>query len=141
MTEYRGGCHCGAASYRYATRLEPNRWPIRACQCSFCRLHAAVTTSDPTGWLSFEAADSALLQRYRFGTGATEFLICRNCGVYLGATIRVDASGFGVLNLNTMRSPPHDLPAPTPMNYDGETVAKRSARRAAGWTPLLSGSL
>jgi hypothetical protein len=100
-----------------------------------------VTTSDPGGWLSFEAADIALLQRYRFGAQTAEFLICRNCGAYLGASTSIDATRFGLLNLNTMRPLPPDLPAPTPTNYDGESVAVRLSRRAARWTPLLSESL
>ena len=31
------------------------------------------------------ADDWSLVQLYRFGTGTAEFMICRNCGLYIGA--------------------------------------------------------
>jgi hypothetical protein len=36
---YQGECHCGAIGYTYRTELAPEQWPIRSCQCSFCRMH------------------------------------------------------------------------------------------------------
>lgn len=80
---YTGACHCGALTFRYDTKLPSVSWPVRACQCSFCRLHAALTSSDPAGSLSFHASDLSRLQRYRFGARTADFLICRHCGAYL----------------------------------------------------------
>src|SRR5579862_6054422 len=141
MIEYGGGCHCGALSYRYSTALPPDQWTVRACQCSFCRSHASVTTSDPLGSLLFSANDPARLQRYRFGAGTADFLICRNCGIYIGATCQIEAARFGLLNLNTLHERAEHLAAPTPMSYDGESVRERLARRAARWTPVRPGSV
>jgi hypothetical protein len=142
MQSYQGACHCGALSYRYGTALSTTSWPVRTCQCSFCRLHAALTTSDGAGTLSFSSADLSDLQRYRFGARSADFLICRRCGAYLGATIRSGtAAGFGLVNLRTLRPMPGDLGAAVPMNYDDESSAQRMARRESRWTPLTPDSV
>ena len=141
MNEYRGGCHCGALNYRYTTNLQSGGWPIRACQCSFCRLHAAITTSDPAGSLSFSATDVTALQRYRFGAQTADFLLCRECGAYLGATVQVGPARLGLVNVLSLQPVPRNLPSPTAMHYDDESVDARMSRRAARWTPLLTASL
>ncbi len=131
MTEYPAGCHCGALQARYRTALAPSSWEIRACQCSFCRAHAAITTSDPGGELLLSGAEPHL-QRYRFGMGITEFWICRQCGVYVAATME----GRGVLNVRSLRPMPADLCEPIPMQYGQESIEGKRERRAARWTPL-----
>jgi hypothetical protein len=141
MRSYEGACHCGALSYRYDTALAAAAWSVRTCQCSFCQLHAALTTSDPAGSLSCRVSDHSNLQRYRFGARTTDFLICRRCGAYLGATFRSSAGGYGLVNLRMLRPMPGDLPAPVPMNYDGELPAQRMARRESRWTPLAADSV
>jgi hypothetical protein len=133
MSEYTGGCHCGALQVGYRTALLPSAWEIRACQCSFCQTHSAVTTSDPSGELVL-SGNEPLLQRYRFGTGITEFWICSRCGVYVAATM----DGLGVLNVRCLRPFPGGLREPISMQYDQESVASKRARRAARWTPLGS---
>jgi hypothetical protein len=138
---YEGACHCGALTFRYETALPTASWPVRACQCSFCRLHAALTSSDPAGTLSFYAIDLSDLQRYRFGSRTADFLICRRCGAYLGAIIRSSASGYGLANLRTLRPMPGELSTPVPMNYDAESPAQRVVRRESRWTPLGPGSV
>ena len=50
MTEiHRGGCHCGNIRVAYLTAKPVSEWPIRACQCSFCRKHGVRATGDPEG--------------------------------------------------------------------------------------------
>ncbi|HTV51706.1 MAG TPA: hypothetical protein VME21_10970 [Steroidobacteraceae bacterium] len=139
--EYRGGCHCGTLVVRYRTSLAPAQWSVRTCQCAFCRRHGAVSTSDPSGSLSFDSDTPQRIQRYRFGTRTAEFLICGQCGVYVGATISSSEGRFGVLNLLTLESVPAGTPAPQPMNYEGEALATRAQRRQQRWTPLAASSL
>jgi hypothetical protein len=139
--EYHGACHCGALTLCFCTALGSAEWFIRACQCSFCRLHGALTTSDPAGRLSFSTSGSDVLQRYRFGARTADFLICRFCGVYIGAAIDADGARFGLLNVRALRPMPPDLPRPLPMDYDGESLPARLARRVARWTPLSAKSL
>jgi hypothetical protein len=139
--EYSARCHCGALTAQYSTQKLPAEWPIRACQCSFCRAHAALSTSDPVGRLQFGCSRPELLQRYRFATGTAEFLLCRECGVYLGAQMSSDGERFGILNTLTLNPAPADLRSPEAMNYGGETAESRRVRRVARWTPLVRDSI
>ena len=141
MAEYLIRCHCGALSGRYETALPVERWNVRACQCSFCRAHAALSVSDPGGSLEFAARQAEHLQRYRFGSGITEFLICRQCGVYIGARLAREHGSFGIINARALVPIPQELPAPAPMDYGGESANDKRTRRTARWTPLGASSL
>ncbi len=88
--------------------------------------------TDPKGSATLEPGPAAL--RYRFGTGATEFLICGGCGVYLGAVTELDGRLLATLNLNAFDDPRLELEA-TPVSYDGEDAAVRAERRSSQWTP------
>ncbi len=139
--EYFAQCHCGALTARYCTILPTSRWSVRACQCGFCRAHAGRTVSDPIGSLEFLAVRPEQLQRYRFGSGVTDFLVCRACGVYLGASAADHGRRFGVLNVRALRPIPMDLPEAVPMDYSAESVFEKQQRREARWTPLTASSL
>ncbi len=102
---------------------------MRACQCSFCLAHGARTTSDPNGSVTFKIADSSKLNRYRFGTQTTDFLICNGCGVYLAAVLTSARGQFATLNVNAMQPLP-DLPEATPVSYDGESGPSQRAYRS-----------
>jgi hypothetical protein len=82
-----------------------------------------------------------LLQRYRFGTGSADFLICRGCGVYLGAQTTRGGNRLGVLNVLTVVPALAELPAAVSMSYDGEAVDARFERRQGRWTPLVADSI
>lgn len=139
--EYLARCHCGALTVQYRTLTPTAAWPVRACQCAFCTAHAALSTSDPSGSLTFSASDTSLLQRYQFGTRSADFLLCRACGVFLGAVMTQGLQRWGVLNVRTVQPPPADLPAPQPMQYGAESGKDRAERRTARWTPLSADSL
>jgi hypothetical protein len=77
-------------------------------------------------------------QFYRFGTGTAEFVICRNCGVYIGA---IGDSGSGmraVINTICLDDRALFTREPAPTDHDGETIEDRLASRAAAlihrWT-------
>lgn len=127
--KHEGRCHCGAIRVAFETGkpLAP-----RACQCGFCRKHGARTVSDPEG--SAELALGPEPLRYRFGLGATDFLICGRCGVYVGALVEIDGGAYATLNLNAFDDPRLDLEA-APVSYDGEGAAAKTERRLARWTP------
>jgi hypothetical protein len=84
---YEGSCHCGAIGFRYHSARDPGSWSVRACQCAFCRAHQALTTSDPEARIEFTAIRPALLSKYRFAQHTADFLVCSQCGVYIGATM------------------------------------------------------
>jgi hypothetical protein len=141
VAEYLIRCHCGALSARYQTALPIGRWNVRACQCSFCRAHDALSVSDPAGSLEFRATQVERLQRYRFGSGITEFLLCRECGVYIGARLASGYGNFGIINARALVPISPELPAPVPMDYAGESASDKRTRRSARWTPLTVSSL
>ncbi len=140
MIEYLARCHCGALTARYRTAVAPDAWAVRACQCSFCRGHFALMTSDPDGSLDFRSGDVALVQRYRFGGRTADFMVCRECGIYVGVQMASDKGRFGVLNVLALR-PLLGLSAAELMDYGAESPEGRRLRRETRWTPVAAGSL
>ena len=132
----RGGCHCGNIKVTFETALDHYVLPFRACQCSFCRRHGGVTTSDPAGRLVIEVRQPEQLQRYRLALGITDFLICRTCGMYVAATMEADGRTLGVLNVNVLDEREPFARTPMPMEYGSERVEDREARRAKAWMPV-----
>ncbi len=92
---YEGGCHCGQLRVSFTTAHAPTDLPLRACQCTFCRRHGGLTTSDPDGEIVLTVAEVPPGGWYRFGTGVTDFWVCARCGVYVGAYVEVDGQGQG----------------------------------------------
>ena len=133
---FEGGCHCAALGFSLQTALPVPRWSVRACQCGFCRAHAARTTSDPSGRLAFRVNEGAALRRYRFGLMTADFLLCRGCGIYLGAQIATANGAFGIINTLALMPLPEGLPAAATADYGSESMSERIARRARRWTPL-----
>ena len=136
MSEYTGRCFCGAIGFTYETGVPPSEWSIRACQCRFCRAHDALSTSDPGGSLAFDAEAPEHLQRFRFAMKTADFLLCRNCGVYVGAVIATPAGRWGIVNTHALDPVPDDIADVQPISYDNEDSSGRIARREERWTPV-----
>jgi hypothetical protein len=136
MNSWHGSCHCGALGFEYRTALKPADWSVRACQCSFCRTHGAVSTSDPDGSVQFTHREPQLTSRYRFGQKMADFIFCARCGAYLGAVTEVDGRMLAAINVNALEPRPNGLPGAQPVFYDGESSASRGSRRAVRWTPV-----
>lgn len=133
---YKGGCFCGAIGFRYTTRVTPDSWSIRACQCRFCVMHDALSTSDPHGSLEFSANEAQHLQRFRFALRTADFLVCRNCGVYVGAAIETPKGSYGIINTHALDDTPDNLAAAGAISYGGEDTSGRVGRREERWTPV-----
>lgn len=134
--QHAGGCHCGNLRYVLATQLALTELPLRACQCTFCRAHGALSTSDPKGSVQFTFKDEGQLTRYRFGQRTADFLICGVCGIYIGAEMEHDGRRYAIINTNTLDEAAKVTQDLAPMHYDKETSGERIARRAARWTPV-----
>jgi hypothetical protein len=134
---FTGGCHCGALEFSFQTAVPVEQWSVRACQCRFCRAHGALATSDPAGRLTFKVNDVASVQRYRFGLKTADFLVCRRCGVYLGAQIETARGAFGIVNARAMAAIPAPLPPAVAADYASESSDERVDRRERRWTPLV----
>jgi len=80
-------------------------------------------------------ADPTKLSRYRFGTRSSDFLVCRNCGVYVAALLASSKGQFATLNINTIGAL-RDAPKALPVSYEDESAEERSSRREQRWTPV-----
>ena len=137
MHRFEGGCHCGNLSYVFEASAPLETLGLRADMCSFCRAHGARNTSDPNGKIVLGVRDAALLERYRFALKTADFLICRRCGVYIGALMEDGGKGWFTVNVNTLREPP-PLDAPImPRDFAAEDLPARIARRKQSWTPVI----
>ena len=98
--------------------------------------------ADPDGRARIAVRDPAKLNRYRFGLRTADFLVCRECGVYVGAvfTDGGDGTAYAVVNVNAFDAPGAFPQAPAVVDYAGEGEAERRARRRAKWTPLVQGA-
>ncbi|MGZ6093820.1 MAG: GFA family protein [Polyangiales bacterium] len=130
-----GSCHCGAIAIELETERALSELPVRICGCSFCARHRPRYTSDPSGHLTVRVAREESLGRYRFGLQLADFLICRDCGVFVVAWEPGDP-GRAVVNSNALARAAELVAEPTLFTaYDSEDVATRSARRGRAWTP------
>lgn len=136
MHELTGGCHCGNISVLYKTEIAPEDATPRACQCRFCRKHNTAAVSDNEGDLTISVKDGSKLSRYQFGLKTCDFLICRDCGVYVAAFAGEpdDSSGYATLMSFTLDERAR-YPAPEPTSYSEEDEEGRRARRRKVWTP------
>jgi hypothetical protein len=135
--EYLGECHCGNIHARLRLTRPPEKTPIRACTCSFCRSHNPRMVSDPEGLFEFRADDWSLVERYRFGTRTCDFLICRRCGVFIAAVAEMTEGLRAVVNVNCLNDRARFTSVPTMHEFQGETIDSRLSRRAANWMPAI----
>ena len=137
MTSHKGSCHCGGVEVAFVTAVPPAETEVRACQCSFCRMHGAQAVSDPQGRISFSETTAGALRRYRFALGTADYILCGTCGAYLGAVLREETGGgYGIVNIRVLDEPDIFTQPPQPFVYDAEDEAARIARRRRRWTPL-----
>ncbi len=138
MTTLRGGCHCGNLEVTLETQRRAEDLPVRACGCSFCRKHGARSTSDPEGRARVTIHDPAGAIRYRFGLHIADYIVCARCGIYVGAVMAEPDGAWALLNVNTLADAERFASAGEPMDYEGEAVDQRRARRRARWTPAVA---
>ncbi len=130
-----GGCHCGNLGVSFETARAPADLLLRECGCTFCRRHGAVAVTDPAGRVAVRVRSRAEVSRYVFGLRASEFLVCRTCGVFVCAVCAIDGRTYATLNANVLDARASLTATPSRVDYDGETVEARLARRARAWTP------
>ncbi|MCA8926771.1 MAG: aldehyde-activating protein [Alphaproteobacteria bacterium] len=137
MATIHGRCHCGNLQATLTTAKQPEEMWLRACQCDFCRSHNMRSLSDPDGRMELRVRDGSQVNRYHFGLGMVDFLICRNCGNYIGAVQAVDGRLYGIMNANLTDGRGARFGEAEHRFYEDETGAERSARRRKVWTPAV----
>jgi hypothetical protein len=135
--EHDGGCHCGNLRLRLRLTRSPADNATRSCACSFCRAHATRTLSDAQGQVEIWSRDWSEVRRYRFASGTADYLLCKTCGVYIGAVCETDLGLRAVINANCLADRAAFPPASSFPNHDDEATEARIARRAANWTPAV----
>ena len=137
MTLYKGSCHCGAVTVELETETDPANIYVRECQCSFCRAHGAVSASDPRGQIRYIERNPGDIVRYRFGTKTCDFLICRHCGIYMGATMDDETTpGYSTTQIKQFEDRVLFTKMARHPDYDDEPLESRLARRRRNWTPI-----
>jgi hypothetical protein len=101
MPRLEGGCHCGNIAVHVGLERAPDTYAPRACDCEFCRRHGAAWLSDPHGSLSIEIRAGRDASWYAQGDRLAEMLLCRNCGVLIGALWR-EQRLYGVVNAHAL---------------------------------------
>lgn len=141
MPTYEGGCHCGNIRLTFETRRAPEDFTPQACQCGFCRKHDTAALSDPDGALTLTLHDPEGVSLYRHGLGLTDFIVCRTCGVYVGAHMPDDQGAIANVMVNAMDARDLFSQAPVPVVRTEEDEAGKRARRRRQWTPakILTG--
>lgn len=134
---HSGGCHCGNIGVQLRLSRSPEQMPLRSCACSFCRAHGTRTLSDRDGEATITAADWSLVERYRFGSATADYMLCRRCGVYVGAICDTSSGRRAVINVNCLDDRAAFTQTPAAPDYDGEATDARLDRRATNWMPAV----
>lgn len=134
MRHIHGSCHCGNIRFVFTTAKADAELPKRACQCSFCRMHGRISTSDPDGRMRITIEEPDNVNRYRFGHGTADFFVCRTCGAVPVVTSDIDGTTVGLVDVKMMEKFSWSPAEVVPHQFDGEEVAARLARRRRNWT-------
>jgi hypothetical protein len=79
--------------------------------------------------------DPSLLERYRFGSRTADYLLCRQCGVYIAAVCETAVGSRAVVNTLCLKDRAAFTQDAAVPDYDSELTDARLARRAATWMP------
>jgi len=113
MTQYTGGCHCGAVRFDVDMTIGQ---PIR-CNCSICQKRGSLLSFAPRSAFHLEKGADELTE-YRFNTEKIAHLFCKICGVESFAYAAApDGTEMVAVNVNCLDGvEPGEL---TPRHYDG----------------------
>ena len=128
-----GKCHCGNIAFALEWEGNPPEIPARACGCSFCVKHGGVWTSNPRSQLSVAIRDASLVSKYAFGSRTAMFHICSRCGTVPLVTSEISGHLYAVVNVNTLENVDPGWLRRATVNFEGEDVESRLARRKRNW--------
>jgi hypothetical protein len=129
----RGRCHCGNISFALDWEPDPADIPARACDCTFCRKHGGLWTSNPDGRLRVRVREPAWVSQYAFGTATAQFHVCARCGIVPLVTSEIDGRLYAVVSVNAFENVDPARLRRAPVSFDGEDEGVRLARRKRSW--------
>jgi len=135
--EYHGACHCGAFEVRLQLTMALEDTQVRACQCDFCTRRGSIGVSDPNGRVDITVNRQGALNRYRFGHGTADFIVCASCGTFVAATMGEGDDMLSVINPRGLGIAALSERPATPIDFDAEAAEGRLARRQKNWTPTV----
>lgn len=130
----RGQCHCGNIAFTLRWSGEPESLvAARSCGCTFCTPRAACWTSIPTAQLEVAVESPSLVSHYSFGTHTAIFHVCARCGGAPVTTSEIEGREYAVINVKTLLDVEPASIEIQPVDFDGEELASRLARRKRNW--------
>lgn len=134
----QGQCHCGNLEHHLLLPASDKAVVACICRCSFCRLHHPVWLGRPASHYHLRAEQPEMVSVYRLGNTTADYLICRHCGVVMGALTMMDGHWWAQVNLQT-------LVLPSDFSYDeefwspkSEEKQERYMRRSRSWIAEVS---
>jgi hypothetical protein len=133
--DIRGQCHCGRVEVHISLSRPVEEIELRACQCSYCRRHGARTFADPNGRAVIGADRPETLRRYRFALKTADFLVCAECGSYVGVLLESAGARLVTINAAGLDIDAFRERTAKPVSYEAEGFEERLSRRLATWMP------
>jgi hypothetical protein len=99
MYRATGACPCGNIELEMEFIRPPESYQPRACDCDFCRKHAAAYVSDAAGSLDIRIRHERGKATCRQGSALAEFLFCNYCGVLTCVLYPTEDGYFGAVNV------------------------------------------
>src|SRR5690349_13632083 len=119
---HKGGCHCGAIRLSFRSELPAPDHVLRACQCSFCRKHASRVVSDSKGLAQITVLDGMKMSPYRFGFATADYIVCRECGVYVAAVMTEGDRSWSVVTVHALDDSADFTGPVEPVDFSTEDV-------------------
>jgi hypothetical protein len=136
MHKIGAACHCRNIELQIELSRSPEHYHPRACDCDFCSKHGAAFVSDPAGTLTLLIKDARARGSYYQGSQQAELVLCKTCGVFVGALHRANDRLYATLNARTVDAEvsfsSHEIVSPRKLS----AVAK-SERWEAIWFPTV----
>ena len=130
-----GRCHCGNLTFELLWPVDGAEIRARACGCDFCTRHGATWTSHPDARLHVVAAGHEHVNVYRFGTRSADFHVCTMCGNTVFVSCEIEGRVYAVVNVNTFDDEARTRVRAAPVEFEGEDLDGRLARRQRTWIP------
>lgn len=116
MTQYTGGCHCGAVRFEVEASLDA----VITCNCSHCGMRGLMLSFVPAAQFRLLQGESALTT-YLFNHKVIQHRFCQRCGIEaFGEGKMPDGSPTVAINVRCLDGV--DWEQLTPTHYNGRAA-------------------